>query len=242
MSATILFVGDSITDGERRTDPRGLGGGYVDIVATVLRERGDPATVVNAGVNGDRVEHLQLRWQEDVLDHAPSVLSVYIGVNDTLVAFYEGRPTPPDLFQRRYVDILDRAVAAGVPRLILVDPFYVDTDSEWAQWRGGNAFVRADLDTKRPIVHALAERYGAAFVPLQDAVDAAVVERGRAVVASDGVHPTAFGHRLIADRWLAAYDGPAGGTGQVGPRPKPGRPAAQGRRAAPPPRDDRGVA
>ena len=83
MSGTILFVGDSITDGERRTDPRGLGGGYVDIVATVLRERGDPARVVNAGVNGDRVEHLQRRWQEGVLDHAPSVLSVYIGVKDT---------------------------------------------------------------------------------------------------------------------------------------------------------------
>jgi acyl-CoA thioesterase I len=216
VSGTIVFVGDSITDGERRTDPCGLGGGYVDIVATVLRGRGDPATVVNAGVNGDRVEHLQRRWQEDVLDHEPSVLSVYIGVNDTLVAFYEGRPTPPEVFDERYTDILDRAVAAGVPRLIVVDPFYVDTDSEWAQWRGGNAFVRADLDTKRPIVRALARRYGATFVPLQDAVDAAVMERGRAVVASDGVHPTAFGHRLIAERWLAAYDGPAGRTAFAG--------------------------
>jgi lysophospholipase L1-like esterase len=216
MSGTILFVGDSITDGERRTDPRGLGGGYVDLVATVLRERGDPATVVNAGINGNRVEHLQQRWQEDVLDHPPSVLSVYIGVNDTLVAFYEGRPTPPEVFQARYTDILDRAVAAGVPRLIVVDPFYVDTDSEWAQWREGNAFVRADLDTKRPIVRALARRYGAAFVPLQEAVDAAVLERGRAVVASDGVHPTAFGHRLIAERWLEAYDGPAGCAASAG--------------------------
>ena len=117
-------------------------------------------------------------------------------------------------------------MAAGVPRLIVVDPFYVDTDSEWAQWRGGNAFARADLDTKRPIVQALARRYGAAFVPLQEVVDAAVVERGRAVVASDGVHPTPFGHRLIAERWLAAYDGSAGRTGSAGRAGSAGRIAA----------------
>ncbi len=206
MSRTIVCIGDSITDCHRRTDPRGLGGGYVDIVATALRERGDDARIVNTGISGDRVEHLQERWQRDALDHKPSVLSIYIGVNDTLVAFFEGRATPPDVFERRYTDILDRAVAAGVPHLIVVDPFYVECSDEWSQWREGDAFARADLDVKRPIVRALAQRYGAVFVPLQDAVDEAAKERGVAVVAPDGVHPSAFGSALIARLWLAAYD------------------------------------
>ena len=206
MSRTIVCIGDSITDCHRMTDPRGLGGGYVDMVATALRERGDDATVVNTGISGDRVEHLQERWQRDALDHDPAVLSIYIGVNDTLVAFFQGRPTPPDVFERRYTDILDRAVAAGVPRLIMVDPFYVECTDQWSQWREGDAFARADLDLKRPIVRALAQRYGAVFVPLQDAIDEAVKERGPAVIAADGVHPSAFGSALIARQWLAAYD------------------------------------
>ena len=206
MGATILFVGDSITDCERRADRRGLGGGYVDAVAGRLRDRGDDATVRNTGVSGDRIAHLQQRWQADVLDHAPAVLSVYIGVNDTLVAFFEGRPTPPDEFEERYTEVLARAVAAGVPRIVLVEPFYVDTDWDAAPWQRGNAFVREDLDRKRPIVRALADRFGAAFVPLQSVVDAAVEQRGRSVVAPDGVHPSAFGHGLIARRWLDAYD------------------------------------
>jgi acyl-CoA thioesterase I len=33
MGATIVFIGDSITDCDRRTDPLGLGSGYVDIDA-----------------------------------------------------------------------------------------------------------------------------------------------------------------------------------------------------------------
>ena len=52
-----------------------------------------------------------------------------------------------------------------------------------------------------------AERHGATFVPLQDAVDAAAKRRGPTVVAPDNVHPSPFGHRLIADLWLEAYDG-----------------------------------
>jgi acyl-CoA thioesterase-1 len=208
MSGTIVFIGDSITDCDRRTDPLGLGGGYVDIIASTLRERGDGATVVNTGISGDRIQHLWERWGSDALDHAPSVLSIYVGVNDTLVSFYEGRPTPPEVFERHYTEVLDRtATAGGNPKLIILEPFFLEVPDIDAQWREGADFARADLDAKRPIVRDLAARYGATFVPLQEAFSAAARERGPAVVAPDGVHPSAFGHRLIARLWLAAYDG-----------------------------------
>jgi lysophospholipase L1-like esterase len=206
MAGTIVFIGDSITDSRRRTDARGLGGGYVNFVATTLRERGDDAAVVNTGISGDGVAELRERWQRDALDHRPTVLSVYIGVNDTLAAFFRGYATPVEVFERDYTDILERAVAAGVPRLIVVEPFYLDNSDEWAHWREGNAFARSDLDRKRSVVRALADRFGAAFVALQDAVDQAAKERGPAVVAPDGVHPSAFGASLITRLWLAAYD------------------------------------
>jgi acyl-CoA thioesterase-1 len=203
---TIVFIGDSITDCDRRTDPLGLGSGYVDIVARTLRERGDLSTVVNTGIAGDRVAHLQERWQVDALDHTPSVLSIYVGVNDTLTTFFAGRPTPPEQFEQRYTDILDRTVAAGAPRLVIVEPFFIGSEAEWVHWREGNTFVNEDLALKRPIVRRLADRYGAAYVPLQAAFDDAVAERGATVVAGDGVHPSPLGHQLIARLWLEAFD------------------------------------
>jgi acyl-CoA thioesterase-1 len=206
MSETIVFVGDSITDCDRRTDPIGLGGGYVDAVADALRERGDESSLVNAGVSGDRLRDVQARLQVDALDHRPTVLSFYIGVNDTLLTFFEGRPTPPDLFEDRFADLLERSTAAGIGKLIVVDPFFVGHDGITEHWVHGRPFIREDLDTKRPIVRKLAEHYGAEFVPLQDEVDAVVARRGPAAVAPDGIHPSALGHRLIARLWLNAYD------------------------------------
>jgi lysophospholipase L1-like esterase len=204
--SVIVFAGDSITDCDRRTDRAGLGYGYVNEVARALRRRGDQSTVVNAGIAGNRVAHLQQRWQTDVLDHHPSILSVYIGVNDTLAAFFAGRPTSPDVFEQRYVDLLDRAVAAGVARRVLVEPFYVDTEIPSIRWGEGAAFIHEDLAAKRAIVRDLAARYGAAFVPLQSIVGELAAQRGPTMVATDGVHPTPLGHRLIAEAWLAAYD------------------------------------
>lgn len=206
MTERLVFIGDSITDCERKSDSRQLGHGYVDVLNDALAERGADVELINRGISGNRVQHLRERWQEDALALEPDVLTVYIGVNDTLSTFFQGRPTPPADFERDLDDILSQAVAAGVPRIILVDPFFVP-DSPWhGPWAMGLDFVREDLDSKRPLVKALAEKHGARFVPLQDAVDTASAERGAKLIANDGVHPNTFGHRLIARLWLDAYD------------------------------------
>jgi hypothetical protein len=70
---TIVFIGDSITDMDRREGPLGLGNGYVDIVAGLLRDRGEEHHVVNTGIAGDRVVHLRHRFAADALDHRPDV-------------------------------------------------------------------------------------------------------------------------------------------------------------------------
>jgi acyl-CoA thioesterase-1 len=80
------------------------------------------------------------------------------------------------------------------------------SDYQWAVWRDGNPFAHEDLAVKRAIVAKLADRYDATFVPLREPVAAAARERGAAVVAGDGVHPSAFGRQLLARLWLEAYD------------------------------------
>jgi len=203
MGERLVFIGDSITDCDRRLDGRGLGFGYVDVVADELAARGVDAVVLNRGIAGNRVADLRDRWQREVLDERPDVITVFVGVNDTLWTFYEGRPTPPEEFERDLEDILART---GDARLIVVDPFILAVPGEQFRWGEGTVFTREDLDLKRPIVRDLAARHGASFVPLQDAMSAVAAERGNVVVAGDGVHPTALGHRLLARLWLLAYD------------------------------------
>jgi len=174
---------------------------YLNYTSSMIRSKAEFQPT--DGRRGDRVEHLRVRWQRDALDHKPSVLSVFVGVNDTLVAFFEGPPTPPDIFSQRYSALLARSSA--VPRVMVVEPFYVTVRSPDVPWGDDVDFVRADLDRTRPIVRALAAEFGTVFVPLQEPIDAAVRAHGAAAIAPDGVHPSPLGHEVIAHEWLKAY-------------------------------------
>ncbi len=84
---TILFQGDSITDGNRGRSPDPnhiLGHGYVFIIAAkygaAFPERN--LNFMNRGVSGNTVADLAQRWQQDTLDFKPDLLSILIGVND----------------------------------------------------------------------------------------------------------------------------------------------------------------
>lgn len=40
-------------------------------------------TFINTGISGNRVCDLRDRWQQDVINHKPDVVSILIGINDT---------------------------------------------------------------------------------------------------------------------------------------------------------------
>jgi acyl-CoA thioesterase-1 len=191
---SIVFIGDSVTDCGRRDDePDHLGDGYVRIVAGRLPDR----RVINAGIGGNRVTDLRDRWQVDVIDQSPEVLSIYVGINDTWRRYDSNDPTSAESFESEYRIILDSAARQLAPRLILVEPFVTPVTQEQQHWN-------EDLDEKRAVVSRLAAEYGAAFVPLQALLTAASEQHGAEAIAQDGVHPTMLGHRLIADAWQAA--------------------------------------
>ncbi|MFT4284840.1 MAG: SGNH/GDSL hydrolase family protein [Protaetiibacter sp.] len=197
MTGPVLFIGDSITDAGRRDDPDGLGHGYVRFAAESLALRGDHRTVVNRGIGGDRIGDLRDRWQADVVDLAPSVLTVYVGINDTWRRFDSGMPTSAAHFEAVYRGLLEEARAAVGPRLILVEPFLVPVDEAQREWLD-------DLAGKRDAVASLATEFRAAFVPLHRILTVAAAHHGAAAIAADGVHPTPLGAELIAESWEAA--------------------------------------
>jgi lysophospholipase L1-like esterase len=202
--ATVVFVGDSVTAAGRRSRlpwrRRDLGNGWVrDIARRVAGERPDLGLrVVNRGVNGDRTRELALRWQRDVLDERPDVVSVLVGVNDTWRGFDAADPTPVEQYEDCYRALLERTVAT-LPevRLVLGEPFLLFEPP-------GLAGMRADLDARIAVVHRLAVEHGAVLVPFDRVLVDAGASSSPAAIADDGIHPTPAGHRLMADTWLSA--------------------------------------
>jgi lysophospholipase L1-like esterase len=197
---TLLFTGDSITDSGRRdaaTAP--LGTGYVRMLADELAATGD-RTIINTGIGGNRAVDLESRWQFDVLDHRPDVLTIMIGINDTWRRYDANNPTSAQTFEQHYRDILTRSRAKLTGQIVLFEPFLVEVTDAQRSWRD-------DLNPKIDVVRALAAEFDTELIPTDALMTAAAEELGAAAVAGDGVHPTDAGHRLLADAWLERVEG-----------------------------------
>jgi len=194
----LLFAGDSVTDcGRTFFDPDvaagHLGDGWVRVVAALLGARRPAAHEVrNAGVAGDRVADLAARWERDVVAHGPQVLTVLVGVNDVLL---EPR-TEGAAFERAYRRILEQ-VPPSVERLVIAEPFILPVDDR-------TEALRAAAVPHLQIVRSLAAEVGAVHVPLVERFAVACQQAPASWWATDGIHPTAAGHGLIAETWLAA--------------------------------------
>ena len=198
---TVLFQGDSITDGGRSRTvqnpnvPSALGTGYPLLVASVLlREQPDAGwRFLNRGVSGDRVPELQARWTDDAIALAPDVLSVLVGVNDfwhTRMGRYAG--TAAD-YENGYVSLLEETRRA-LPnvRVLVLEPFVLPVgfvDESWFP----------DFHERRAAARRVSDRVGATFIPLQARFDEAARNTGPAYWAADGVHPTPAGNQLLAE-------------------------------------------
>ena len=196
----VLFQGDSITDaGRSREDDAELGNGYVAMVAAwhAAGNPGDDVRFVNRGISGNRTKDLLARWEEECLDLHPDVLSILIGVNDVWRRYDNDDPTSRADFERTYRTMLEQAVAAGIARLVLCEPFVLPVPEDRKEWR-------EDLDPKIAAVRDLAREFGALYVPLDGMFAAAATRRPPEFWAHDGVHPTPAGHALIARAWLDA--------------------------------------
>jgi lysophospholipase L1-like esterase len=209
-NATILFQGDSITDGGRsRNDDLNhvMGHGYAYLVAARLGADHPELGLrfLNRGCSGNRVVDMYARWREDALNLKPDVISILIGINDVGSEFKRNAGVPAAKYEKVYRLVLEesRAALPGV-RFVLMEPFYVPLKSHDGQWLE----MRDEMVRRRAIVARLAQEFDAVFVPLQDMLEAACQTTGVEYWLWDGVHPMPAGHELIARAWLAAVNGP----------------------------------
>ncbi|MFC7622127.1 SGNH/GDSL hydrolase family protein [Microlunatus sp. GCM10028923] len=197
MGQRVVLVGDSVTDcGRDREDDGSLGHGWVSVVGAELPD----VTVINRGISGNRVRDLVARWDADVLAAGPDTVGIMIGINDTWRRYDRDDATSTEAFAADYQTLLDRTSAAGVGRVILLEPVLTPvSDPQW-DWR-------EDLDPKISAVRRLAQRHGLELVPTDAVMNATAATRPLGELAGDGVHPSEAGHRVIADAFLQAYRG-----------------------------------
>lgn len=196
-NSLLLFQGDSITDTGRTgaADPSlSLGEGYPAKIAAKLAERG--IKVINRGISGNRTWDLINRWDKDCIDIKPDYFSLLIGVNDTWRRYDSGMVTTAEEYEANMRQLLDRVVNETNAKIILLNIFLLDVTPDKAQ-------MRPDLVEKQEVISRLIKEYDVTFVDIQALFDKMVAEgTPMEELSADGVHPTDFGHEVIAAEWL----------------------------------------
>lgn len=202
---TVLFQGDSITDGGRWRDSSDLnhnmGQSYPYLLSGRLSydHAQRQLTFINRGISGNTVADLLDRWHPDAIDLQPDIVSILVGVND-LDRFMQGRQDKSaDRFEKSYRELLSltREKLPGV-QLILIEPFLLAVGRIADNWEG----YSTELAVRQKIVAQMAAEFNAQFIPTQRAFNNALSQAPAGHWIWDGIHPTPAGHELLAREWL----------------------------------------
>jgi lysophospholipase L1-like esterase len=196
----ILFQGDSITDGGRQRTGQDynhiMGQCYAYIIAAQVGAEHPERNLnfINRGVGGNTLTDLAARWQTDTLDLKPDILSILVGINDTLWS-----KQTVEQFEQNYDHLLAETVAA-LPhtKIVLGEPFLLPVGN----FKAGYAAKLAEVEKRQVAVARLAAKYHLPLVRYQAALDAACRKTPPDHWSWDGVHPTYAGHYLMVQEWL----------------------------------------
>ena len=187
----IVCLGDSITAGGNGPT------GYVGLLRAAFAGAGHPAVeVLNAGVGGNTVPDLLKRYERDVLAGRPTIVFIYIGINDV---WHHGGDLgePKRLFESGLREIIERLRASGAV-VVLATPSVIGEKPA-----GGNGLDKS-LDVFAASGHAIADELGAGWCDLRTPFAAAEARLNAAglnqgVLTVDSVHLNDAGNALVAE-------------------------------------------
>jgi len=199
----IVFLGDSITAGAGGKD------GFITLIQNRLDARHPDLAVqtFNAGISGHKVPNLQARLDKDVLARKPTIVFIYIGIND--VWHRRKKPdgtmsggTPKDKYEAGLKDLIARITKAGA-RVILCTPTTIGEKSDGSNERDPM------LEEYAAISRKVAEETGTQMLDLIKAFIRNLKahnpeQKDRGILTRDGVHLNPQGNRLVAYGMLEA--------------------------------------
>jgi lysophospholipase L1-like esterase len=197
----IVTMGDSITQGG------GGPTGYVTLMTNWLRALYPEQNieVINAGISGHKATDMQERFQRDVIDKKPDLVTISVGVNDVWHGFYDNHPlgdgprgVPVPLYTEKVQAMIDASKAIGA-KVVLLTPTLIHErlDSAENQKLAGHIAAMKEL----------AKKNGCTFVDLNAAFRRAIASYqkeagvGTLLLTTDGVHMNVAGNRMMA--WTA---------------------------------------
>ena len=229
----VVYIGDSITDGNwgkadgKPSSQRNLwdrnhlfGSGYMYLCASYYEGYFPDRDYrfFNRGVGGHALGDLAARWQEDVIDLRPDVLSVFVGTNDAerhlgRLLRADDPKTVPDFdfadWERTYRGLLDQARQANPAlKIVLCTPFAAPCGKIVEGALGEYYPLRQRILAQCcVIVERIAADYGATLVPFHRLIadlETRLPNGDATYWVWDGIHPTPAGQRLMADCWIGA--------------------------------------
>jgi lysophospholipase L1-like esterase len=193
----VIFLGDSITQGG--VSPKG----YVTLVGKQLQESKKDLNVeiIGAGISGNKVPDLEKRLERDVLSKKPSIVVIYIGINDVWHSL-NNRGTSKEEFQAGLKRIID-AIQKGGARVVLCTPSVIGEKTD------GSNKLDAMLEEYCTISRAVATETKSQLLDLRKAFmdylkKANDKNQENKILTTDGVHLNDAGNKFVADQMLTA--------------------------------------
>lgn len=193
----IVFLGDSITAGGVKP------GGYVTLIKeSIAATHSDHGIeIIGAGVSGNKVSNLQARLEKDVISKKPTIVFIYIGINDV----WHWRKnkegvlaggTTTEAFESGLKDIIAKINAAGA-RVILCTATVIGEKSDGTNERD------VMLEEYCAISRKVATDTNSQMVDLRKAFMDHLKAKNpenlpKGILTGDGVHLNPAGNRLVA--------------------------------------------
>lgn len=193
----VIFFGDSITQAGVKP------GGYI----TLMQEstKGSQYELIGAGIGGNKVYDLYLRFEEDVLMKKPDVVVIYVGVND--IWHKQSYQTGTDLnkFNAFYTAMIKKLQLLGV-KVIVCTPAVIGERTDFSNSMDG------DMNLYSNSIRELASKYNCGLVDLRKAFLAYNLKNNTenkelGILTTDKVHLNPAGNQLVADLMLKEITG-----------------------------------
>ena len=194
----VVFLGDSIT--EAGANP----GGYVAQVADSLQATygQERVQVIGAGISGNKVPDLLERLQADVLDHEPTHVVIYIGINDVWHSYEFDHVTGTDstAFRSGLQDLIGRIEGRGAA-VLLCTPSVIGEDPDSSE--PVNQHLMRFADISRSVV----AETGVRLCDLRQEFESYLRENNpdqayEGILTTDGVHLNEAGNGFVASFML----------------------------------------
>jgi lysophospholipase L1-like esterase len=149
------------------------------------------------GVSGNTVHDLKYRWAADVLALKPDWLSVLVGINDVWQQISQTESNEHNNSADEFAHILDeliQQVRPGLQGLILMSPYYLETNLEDP--------MRVMMDHYGELVAEVAAAHDAILVDTQSNFDRILRWTDPLDLALDRIHLNLPGHMILARAFL----------------------------------------